>query len=125
MDKQARLALAEHVVYCRRSDKLNIPFVGSIMNLVSGRDFLYQRYTLALSNMVIMLIQSLLINGYIQENLFILLTIPNKRSQIIILMAHFRFCHHLSRTVNFLFTEDLIIICASLKFIFANRTVLY
>nr|WP_240297098.1 hypothetical protein [Escherichia coli] len=91
MDKQARLALAEHVVYCRRSDKLNIPFVGSIMNLVSGRDFLYQRYTLALSNMVIMLIQSLLINGYIQENLFILLTIPNKRSQIIILMAHFRF----------------------------------
>ncbi|HDX3040053.1 TPA: hypothetical protein ROA62_004731, partial [Escherichia coli] len=39
MDKQARLALAEHVVYCRRSDKLNIPFVGSIMNLVSGARF--------------------------------------------------------------------------------------
>ncbi len=39
MDKQARLALAEHVVYCRRSDKLNIPFVGSIMNLVSGAIF--------------------------------------------------------------------------------------
>ncbi|EMZ8295418.1 hypothetical protein ABE991_004869, partial [Escherichia coli] len=39
MDKQARLALAEHVVYCRRSDKLNIPFIGSIMNLVSGARF--------------------------------------------------------------------------------------
>ncbi|ELH69721.1 1 protein, partial [Escherichia coli KTE215] len=39
MDKQARLALAEHVVYCRRSDKLNIPFIGSIINLVSGARF--------------------------------------------------------------------------------------
>ncbi|WP_369596491.1 zonular occludens toxin domain-containing protein, partial [Salmonella enterica] len=39
MDKQARLALAEHVVYCRRSDKLNIPFIGSIMNLLSGTRF--------------------------------------------------------------------------------------
>ena len=30
MDKQARLALAEHVVYCRRSDKLNIPFLAPL-----------------------------------------------------------------------------------------------
>ncbi len=125
MDKQARLALAEHVVYCRRSDKLNIPFVGSIMNLVSGRDFLYQRYTLALSNMVITLIQLLLINGYTPENHYIPPTIQNRFLLITIRMVLIRFCHHLSRTVNFLFTEDLIIICASRKFIFANRTVLY
>lgn len=39
MDKQARLALAEHVVYCRRSDKLNIPIIGSLMNLLSGSRF--------------------------------------------------------------------------------------
>nr|WP_240297107.1 zonular occludens toxin domain-containing protein [Escherichia coli] len=30
MDKQARLALAEHVVYCRRSDKLNIPLLAPL-----------------------------------------------------------------------------------------------
>lgn len=39
MDKQARLALAEHVVYCRRSDKLNIPLIGSIFNVISGARF--------------------------------------------------------------------------------------
>lgn len=35
LDKQARKALAEHVVYCRRLDRLTIPLVG----------FLWQRFT--------------------------------------------------------------------------------
>ncbi|WFQ80610.1 zonular occludens toxin domain-containing protein [Xenorhabdus sp. SF857] len=36
MDKQARLALAEHVVYCRRLDKITIPFIGAIYSLITG-----------------------------------------------------------------------------------------
>lgn len=36
MDKQAREALAEHVVYCRRTDKLNIPVIGSLMSLIAN-----------------------------------------------------------------------------------------
>jgi len=36
VDKQARLALAEHVVYCRRSDRVNIPFIGALFKLVTG-----------------------------------------------------------------------------------------
>lgn len=36
MDKQARVALAEHVVYCRRLDKITIPFVGAIYSLITG-----------------------------------------------------------------------------------------
>lgn len=36
MDKQARLALAEHVVYCRRLDRVNIPFIGGIYNAIIG-----------------------------------------------------------------------------------------
>lgn len=36
MDKQARVALAEHVVYCRRLDKITIPFVGALFSLVTG-----------------------------------------------------------------------------------------
>jgi hypothetical protein len=36
VDKQARLALAEHVVYCRRTDRANIPIVGSIFKLIFG-----------------------------------------------------------------------------------------
>jgi len=35
LDKQARKALAEHVVYCRRLDRLNVPLLG----------FFYQRFT--------------------------------------------------------------------------------
>jgi len=35
LDKQARKALAEHVVYCRRLDRLTVPFIG----------FWYQRFT--------------------------------------------------------------------------------
>jgi len=35
LDKQARKALAQHVVYCRRLDRLTIPFIG----------FLWQRFT--------------------------------------------------------------------------------
>ena len=36
MDKQARVALAEHVVYCRRLDKITIPFIGSIYSVITG-----------------------------------------------------------------------------------------
>lgn len=36
VDKQARLALAEHVVYCRRTDRATIPFIGSLFKLLTG-----------------------------------------------------------------------------------------
>lgn len=36
MDKQARVALAEHVVYCRRLDRITLPFIGALFSLVSG-----------------------------------------------------------------------------------------
>ncbi|MQL47275.1 assembly protein [Photorhabdus khanii] len=36
MDKQARVALAEHVVYCRRLDKITLPFIGAIYSLITG-----------------------------------------------------------------------------------------
>jgi len=36
LDKQARKALAEHVVYCRRMDRLSIPFVGTIVGWFWG-----------------------------------------------------------------------------------------
>ncbi|AXH77283.1 MAG: assembly protein [Inoviridae sp.] len=36
LDKQARKALAEHVVYCRRTDRMNIPIIGSIFKLLTG-----------------------------------------------------------------------------------------
>ena len=37
VDKQARLALAEHVVYCRRLDRVNVPFIGFIFSLMGVR----------------------------------------------------------------------------------------
>ncbi|WP_251978749.1 zonular occludens toxin domain-containing protein [Salinicola avicenniae] len=36
MDKQARVALAEHVVYCRRLDRLTVPFLGSLWSTFAG-----------------------------------------------------------------------------------------
>ena len=36
MDKQARVALAEHVVYCRRLDRVTLPFIGSVYSLFTG-----------------------------------------------------------------------------------------
>ncbi|WP_136066430.1 zonular occludens toxin domain-containing protein [Modicisalibacter radicis] len=36
MDKQARVALAEHVVYCRRLDRLTLPFVGALWSMTAG-----------------------------------------------------------------------------------------
>lgn len=33
IDKQVRLTLAEHTVFCRRLDRLNIPFIGPIFSL--------------------------------------------------------------------------------------------
>lgn len=35
VDKQARLALAEHVVYCRRLDRANIPIIGTIFKILT------------------------------------------------------------------------------------------
>lgn len=37
MDKQARLALAEHVVYCRRLDRVTVPFIGALYSLFMGK----------------------------------------------------------------------------------------
>ena len=36
VDKQARLALGEHVVHCKRTDRMNIPILGSIFKLFWG-----------------------------------------------------------------------------------------
>lgn len=36
MDKQARVALAEHVVYCRRLDRVTIPLIGSLWSMFAG-----------------------------------------------------------------------------------------
>ena len=35
VDKQARLALAEHVVYCRRLDRANIPIIGTLFKIIT------------------------------------------------------------------------------------------
>lgn len=37
VDKQARLTLAEHVVYCRRLDKLTIPFLSTITRIFANK----------------------------------------------------------------------------------------
>ncbi|MDG9922878.1 MULTISPECIES: zonular occludens toxin domain-containing protein, partial [unclassified Pseudomonas] len=37
VDKQARLTLAEHVVYCRRLDKLTVPFISTITKLLFNK----------------------------------------------------------------------------------------
>lgn len=37
VDKQARLTLAEHVVYCRRLDKLTVPFLSTISRIFTNR----------------------------------------------------------------------------------------
>ncbi|MFC3282842.1 zonular occludens toxin domain-containing protein [Litchfieldella rifensis] len=39
MDKQARVALAEHVVYCRRLDRLTLPFIGALWSMFAGGKF--------------------------------------------------------------------------------------
>lgn len=36
VDKQARMCLAEHVVYCRRMDKMTIPFIGFLYKAFTG-----------------------------------------------------------------------------------------
>ena len=36
MDKQARVALAEHVVYCRRLDRVSIPVIGALWSMFAG-----------------------------------------------------------------------------------------
>jgi hypothetical protein len=37
LDKQARKALAEHVVYCRRTDRMSIPIISTIFRWMGGR----------------------------------------------------------------------------------------
>lgn len=39
VDKQAREAFAEHVVYCRRFDRLTIPFIGNLYSVFTGSKF--------------------------------------------------------------------------------------
>lgn len=39
IDKQARVALAEHVVYCRRMDRLTLPFIGALWSMFAGGKF--------------------------------------------------------------------------------------
>lgn len=48
VDKQARLALAEHVVYCRRLDRLSVPFIGPLFKMITG-----SRLTLPQSHLAI------------------------------------------------------------------------
>ncbi len=36
IDKQARIALGEHVVYCRRTDRMNLPLIGPLFKLMWG-----------------------------------------------------------------------------------------
>lgn len=37
VDKQARLMLAEHVVYCRRMDRISIPLISTILSIADSR----------------------------------------------------------------------------------------
>ena len=37
LDKQARKALAEHVVYCRRTDRMKVPVLGGLMSFIWGK----------------------------------------------------------------------------------------
>lgn len=48
VDKQARLSLAEHVVYCRRTDRINIPFIGSIYKIFTGSKLPFPKVHLAI-----------------------------------------------------------------------------
>jgi len=47
LDKQARKALAEHVVYCRRMDRMSIPILSFFWGLVSGSRVPLPRFHLA------------------------------------------------------------------------------
>ena len=44
MDKQAREMFAEHVVYCRRTDRFNIPIVGAFFKMAWGEKLPLPRY---------------------------------------------------------------------------------
>ena len=48
VDKQARLTLAEHVVYCRRLDKITIPFISPISKLLTGKPLRLPRIHMAI-----------------------------------------------------------------------------
>jgi len=37
LDKQARKALAEHCVYCRRMDRMNVPLLGTLTKMIFGK----------------------------------------------------------------------------------------
>jgi len=48
VDKQLREGLAEHVVYCRRMDRLSVPFIGTLFKLVWGDRLKLPRYHVAM-----------------------------------------------------------------------------
>ncbi|MDF1694099.1 MAG: zonular occludens toxin domain-containing protein [Zhongshania sp.] len=50
IDKQARTALAEHLVICRRTDRLNIPFIGGIFKMITGSRLPVPKAHLAIVN---------------------------------------------------------------------------
>ena len=43
IDKQFRKALAEHVVYCRRMDRVNVPFLSFITKLILGKPLTFPK----------------------------------------------------------------------------------
>jgi len=40
LDKQVRAAIVEHVVYCRRTDRLNVPVIGTLWRAVADKGML-------------------------------------------------------------------------------------
>lgn len=48
VDKQAREALAEHVVYCRRLDRVSIPFFSMLFKIFWGEALRFPRFHLAI-----------------------------------------------------------------------------
>jgi len=48
LDKQARKALAEHVVYCRRMDRIAIPFLGTVVGWFTGDRVKLPKFHLAI-----------------------------------------------------------------------------
>lgn len=44
LDKQARKALAEHCVYCRRMDRMNIPLMGTLSKMLLGKSLKFPKW---------------------------------------------------------------------------------
>jgi hypothetical protein len=43
VDKQARISLCEHIVYCRRTDRIPLPFVGWLYRWITGKQITIPR----------------------------------------------------------------------------------